>query len=862
MKFFKLFLTYLMLFITSNQYAQNNDYYWVGGTGNWTDTNHWATTSGGTEFHTLLPSTTDNVFFDANSFSGPGQVVTVDQSNQVANNVDFTGVLHTPRFTSVSSFKVHGSLTLVESMTWSGGLTFAGTAAGQTITSAGHELGDVTINGVGGAWQLTGPTQINSLYLTAGTLDTQSYDLTLARDMYSSNSNERSLLLGTSTVTLGSPLNVAWDTETTTNMTFDGDQATLIFTEYRDCCGNFFKGGGLTFGDVSFTGSRVGNTPGWDISGDNTFNSLSFSANGVLRGSNTIGTLSLSSNYIYQFGGDQTQTILQGFSADGVVNFPVTLKSTNTSPANVAIPTASVCLDYMVLENIHVINNGKFDAGVNSVNQGGNSGILFDGLCDFPDNSPPVITVLSGLEEWILGQNYSDAGATALDDVDGDITDQIVTDLSGLPNNGTPLDQIGVFQVVYTVSDAAGNQASNTREITVLDVTVPVVELLGDAVVYLEVFSDYIEPGYNATDDYDTNPIITVDGTIDTNTLGGYTLTYTATDQSGNVSNPVYRTIVVRDTTVPEITLIGDAEVSLVKGNTYTDAGATASDNYDGDITANIVHDITNVNTNEVGSYTVTFNVSDSSGNAADQVTRTVIVKAPVVEPSVTIDNNTPGALATYTFKYATHYEIGSVGSNSNIFYLSMPNSFPNFTTLVADGDLLDPYVTVKVNDVVYLCSDILGDVGGIWSSGIQLSVAGATTGIVIPADAIIEIAISGIIYNPSDYTTETLTWKTAKGSGAAIEQYSASITLETLSINDRDASANIISVYPNPTSDFWTVASQKIIKSIEIYDIHGKLMMSTKPQLKTTKIDTKLFERGMYLARINGSKTVQLIKH
>jgi hypothetical protein len=81
------------------------------------------------------------------------------------------------------------------------------------------------------------------------------------------------------------------------------------------------------------------------------------------------------------------------------------------------------------------------------------------------------------------------------------------------------------------------------------------------------------------------------------------------------------------DVTPPTITLKGDATVTLTVGDTYTDAGATATDALDGDLTAKIV--TTNpVNTAQVGSYTVTYNVKDSSGNAASPVTRTVTVKA------------------------------------------------------------------------------------------------------------------------------------------------------------------------------------------------------------------------------------------
>lgn len=75
----------------------------------------------------------------------------------------------------------------------------------------------------------------------------------------------------------------------------------------------------------------------------------------------------------------------------------------------------------------------------------------------------------------------------------------------------------------------------------------------------------------------------------------------------------------------PVITLNGNPTVNLIVNGSYADAGATASDSLDGDITANIVV-VNPVKTNVVGTYTITYNVTDSSGNNAQQVTRTVNV--------------------------------------------------------------------------------------------------------------------------------------------------------------------------------------------------------------------------------------------
>ncbi len=80
------------------------------------------------------------------------------------------------------------------------------------------------------------------------------------------------------------------------------------------------------------------------------------------------------------------------------------------------------------------------------------------------------------------------------------------------------------------------------------------------------------------------------------------------------------------DNIPPVISRIGSSSVNVKFDATYTDAGATASDNKHGDITADIIT-VNPVNTHVAATYHVTYNVSDAEGNTATQVTRTVIVK-------------------------------------------------------------------------------------------------------------------------------------------------------------------------------------------------------------------------------------------
>ncbi len=86
------------------------------------------------------------------------------------------------------------------------------------------------------------------------------------------------------------------------------------------------------------------------------------------------------------------------------------------------------------------------------------------------------------------------------------------------------------------------------------------------------------------------------------------------------------------DTIAPIITLSGSATVNLTVSDSYIDAGATAWDDVDGDITGNIII-VNPVNTAVAGTYIVTYNVFDGAGNPAVEVNRTVIVSAVPVPP-------------------------------------------------------------------------------------------------------------------------------------------------------------------------------------------------------------------------------------
>lgn len=91
--------------------------YWIGGTGNFNNPTEWSTTSGGANDVTCAPSAIDNVYFDANSFSGGSQTVTVNNFG-MCNDIDWTGVTNTPNFYgSFVNLFIYGDLTFSSGMT-------------------------------------------------------------------------------------------------------------------------------------------------------------------------------------------------------------------------------------------------------------------------------------------------------------------------------------------------------------------------------------------------------------------------------------------------------------------------------------------------------------------------------------------------------------------------------------------------------------------------------------------------------------------------------------------------------------------------------------------------------------------------
>ena len=205
-----------------------------------------------------------------------------------------------------------------------------------------------------------------------------------------------------------------------------------------------------------------------------------------------------------------------------------------------------------------------------------------------------------------------------------------------------------------------------------------------------------------------TLPIF-VEDSID---LGQYTFQFSdivlSSETNQNISSDALSVgyiYVTEDSIAPVITLLGDATVSIEVGDTYIDAGATAKDNYDGDITSNIVT-VSNVDTAIVGSYTVTYDVSDANGNAADTVTRIVTVEdalSMVEIEKIELDifpNPTSSIWQIKSSKMIESLDLFDVTGKRLIYKKTLSNDFQIDATSLPDGVY---YILINNNKLVRL---------------------------------------------------------------------------------------------------------------------------------------------------------------
>jgi peptidoglycan/xylan/chitin deacetylase (PgdA/CDA1 family) len=249
-------------------------------------------------------------------------------------------------------------------------------------------------------------------------------------------------------------------------------------------------------------------------------------------------------------------------------------------------------------------------------------------LVDLSINGDEVIT----LE---FGQPYEEPGATAVGF--GTLLKKDPQQLEVLIKGNVDVSILGTYELSYRAT-FEGTESEVIRTVHVVDTVAPEITLVTDPEHFTFPGQPYEEEGFTAFDNYDGDLTskVTVqeqDGKI----------IYTVTDTAGNETS-IERLIRYDDPIAPELTLKGDAKITITEGNKWKEPGYTATDNVDGDLTAQVSVSGT-VNDTKPGTYKLTYEVKDQYGNSI-KTERIVTVKAkpkPVTPPQTGTSSGSQG---------------------------------------------------------------------------------------------------------------------------------------------------------------------------------------------------------------------------
>ncbi len=219
-----------------------------------------------------------------------------------------------------------------------------------------------------------------------------------------------------------------------------------------------------------------------------------------------------------------------------------------------------------------------------------------------------------------LGETYNELGCESYF---GEISVKNIT-VSGGVDTAVP----GVYKITYTAS-FLNKTASAIRTVRVKDSICPVIT--APEVLEIPIGADITKAvfEYGATDNYD--------GDIKERLSVEYkedAILLMASDSSGNTSLSTIKVTRVPDGVAPVITLSGSKNAFVILGEDYIEEGFSASDNIDGDITHKVKAEGETFFT-ETGNYSISYSVTDSSGNTTT-VSRSIYVYDPnqvVIQP-------------------------------------------------------------------------------------------------------------------------------------------------------------------------------------------------------------------------------------
>ncbi|MBC1801435.1 immunoglobulin-like domain-containing protein [Listeria booriae] len=319
------------------------------------------------------------------------------------------------------------------------------------------------------------------------------------------------------------------------------------------------------------------------------------------------------------------------------------------------------------------------------------------------------------------------AGVTASDTEDGDVTSNII-----VTANDVNVNQEGTYHVSYSVTDSDDNTTTKTITVTVTSNDAPVITAVDKTLKKGASFDPMAGVTASDTEDGNMTGNVTVTANdVDTSAVGTYHVTYSVTDSDGNTTTKTI-TVTVTSNDAPVITA---SDKTLKKGASFNPmAGVSASDTEDGNLTNSVSVTANDVDTSAVGTYHVTYSVTDSDGNTTTKTITVTVTSndAPVIVASdqtikkgkafdvmagvsasdledgnvtsgitVTANDVDTNTVGTYHVTYSVTDSDGNT-TTKTITVTITSNDAPTFTTsdvYLKIGDKFNPYAGITASD-------------------------------------------------------------------------------------------------------------------------------------------------------------------
>ena len=487
----------------------------------------------------------------------------------------------------------------------------------------------------------------------------------------------------------------------------------------------------------------------------------------------------------------------------------------------------------------------------------------------------PVVTLIGNdtvsVEQCSL---FNDPGATAVSNLFGNMTSQI------LKTDNVDWTSPGTYQINYAVRDSFGNHGQATRTVIITpEKHAPYLKLLGNNPDTIDVGDTYFDPGFLTYDScsgiYDT----IINNMLKNKFLGKYQIQYQVMDMAGNIAS-VLRDVYVIDRIPPAINLIGKSVDSVRVFTTWSDPGASATDNYDKKLSITISG---NVDVAKTGTYVLKYSVSDSCGNGPVSVSRVVVVYDDI-RPQFTalyndqdtvivdVDHAIPWLKVKATDNYDPSVNIDSAGS----YYQAFPDgiarqlgfytlfyycsdkagnqAYLNFTIQVVDR--IKPVIKLKGASILNVCryktadtSDLLFDVTDNYDKNPSAWVTGTYYKEYLPKRY---VGLFNIVYHAKD------------ASGNVADSVIRYVNVyECGSISEENRQLNI-SLYPNPNNGKFYILSEENIISAEVFNAIGqKVMITDKHFVQGNQLYMEIpsARQGIYLVRVDTERGSRIFK-